>query len=60
MTTWHDKQPLIEAVDFALMWAKPDEHYREGCDAIVVATIGDAAAPDELRAFMSSRIRGKA
>jgi hypothetical protein len=60
MTTWHDKQSVIEAVDFALMWAKPDENYREGCDAIVVATIGDATAPDELRACLTSRIRDNA
>ena len=41
MTTWHDKEPLEEAAKFALVMAEPDDHYAEGCNAVVLATAGD-------------------
>jgi hypothetical protein len=56
MTTWHDKEPFADALEFALTWAVPDDYYAEGCDAIVVANIGDAADPDELRRLISEHV----
>jgi hypothetical protein len=41
MTTWHDKEALEEAVDFALQRAVPDDALAQGCDAIVLAAVGN-------------------
>jgi hypothetical protein len=55
LTTWHDKEPLADALNLALM-LRPDDYYAEGWDAIVVANIGDAADPDELRRLISEQL----
>jgi hypothetical protein len=49
MTTWHDKQSLEEAVDFALGHAVPDDALVQGCDAVVLAAVGDAESLEALR-----------
>jgi hypothetical protein len=41
-TTWHHGVPLEEAVDFALRHAMPDDALSQGCDAVVLAAVGDA------------------
>ena len=56
LTTWHDKEPVDEALDLALM-LRPHACYAEGWDAIVIANIGDAADTDELRWLISERVR---
>jgi hypothetical protein len=55
LTTWHDKEPVDEALDLALM-LRPHAYYAEGWDAIVIANIGDAADPDELRRLIFARV----
>jgi hypothetical protein len=55
LTTWHDKEPLADALDFALI-LRPDDDYGEGWNAIVVANIGNAADPDESRSLISERV----
>jgi hypothetical protein len=40
MTTWHDDQPLAEAIYFALNLAWPDEGYAEDCDSVIAVCIG--------------------
>jgi hypothetical protein len=42
MTTWHHGVPLEEAVDFALRHATPDDALSQGCEAVVLAAVGDA------------------
>jgi hypothetical protein len=48
MTTWHDKESLDEAVDFALRHARPDDALVPGCDAVVLAAIGSPEWAREL------------
>jgi len=52
MSTWHDKQSLEEAVDFALLHAVPDDALLQGCDAIVLAAVGDAESVEALRGMV--------
>jgi hypothetical protein len=49
MTTWHDKQSLEEALDFALRHAVPDGALVQGCDAIVLAAVGGAESLEAVR-----------
>jgi hypothetical protein len=41
MTTWHSSDSLEEAAEFAVLWAVPDEDLAEGCDSVVLASIGN-------------------
>ena len=40
MTTWHDQEPLDEALWFFLRSAFPAEHYASSCRSGVVLIIG--------------------
>lgn len=42
MTTWHSGDSLEEAAEFAVHWADPDEDLAEGCDSVVLASIGNS------------------
>jgi hypothetical protein len=48
MSTWHDKEPLAEAIWFALNNAWPDPGYEEGCTAVVGISIGNEGWAAEL------------
>ena len=48
MTTWHSSDSLAEAVEFALLWAVPDSELAEGCDSVVLASVGSAASGGEV------------
>jgi hypothetical protein len=41
MTTWHSSDSLQDAAEFALLWAIPDEDLAEGCESVVLASIGN-------------------
>jgi hypothetical protein len=41
MTTWHSDDSLQDAAEFALLWAIPDADLAEGCDSVVLASIGN-------------------
>lgn len=56
MTSWHARDTLAEVLDFVLPWAIPDDYYAEGCNAIVVANIANAADPNELRRLLCERV----
>ena len=43
MTTWHNNEPLTDVVEFALLTAWPDDNYRDGCGAVVLAVSGSDA-----------------
>lgn len=49
MTSWRADEPLLEAVDFALRHAQPDGALARGCDAIVLAAVGNSEWAQELR-----------
>jgi hypothetical protein len=54
MSTWHDKEPLSEALWFLLFCTFPDDAYAGGCRAAVGITIGPKEWADEVRAALSS------
>jgi hypothetical protein len=41
MTTWHSSDSLDEAAEFAVLWAVPDADLADGCDSVVLASIGN-------------------
>ena len=41
MTTWHSRDSLEDAAEFAVLWAIPDDDLAEGCDGVVLASIGN-------------------
>lgn len=49
MTTWHDDEPLDEALFFTLCCAFPDDALAIGCDAIVLAAVGNSTWAEQLR-----------
>ena len=49
MTTWHANELLADTVDFTLQWARPDDALAQGCDAIVLAAVGNPVWATELR-----------
>jgi hypothetical protein len=53
MTTWHDDEPLTEAIWFALNSSCPDEGYLEGSDSVLGVAIGSAAWFAEIRSAFS-------
>jgi len=50
MTTCHDKEPLAEAVYYALNTAWPDEGYADGCESVVAVCIAKHDAAQTVRA----------
>jgi hypothetical protein len=55
-TAWHGDASLSEAVTFALQ-AEPDESYRQGCDAVVLAVVANPAWVDEVVAVAQPLLR---
>jgi hypothetical protein len=53
MTTWHDDEPLAEAVWFVLRTAWPADGYEDGCDATLGLSIGSPASAAEMRSAFS-------
>ena len=49
MTTWHDDEPLAEAILFVLISALPDEPYAAGCNATLGLVIGSPVWTAEVR-----------
>lgn len=55
MTTWHDDEPLSEAIWFVLRNTWPAAGYQEGCDATLGLSIGSPTSAKEIRsAFWDS------
>jgi hypothetical protein len=50
MSTWHVREPLSEAIWFALFSAWPDDAFIEGCQSVVGVSIGSSAWATELHA----------
>ena len=48
MTTWHSKEPLAEAIWFALRSTNPDEDYAEGCVSTLGITVGNLSWHEEI------------
>jgi hypothetical protein len=54
MSTWHDKEPLEEALWFSLYSAYPAPPYDETAVATVVATIGESACASSVDAYLAN------
>ena len=57
MTSWHADVPMEEAVDFALRHAQPAGALAQGCDAIVLAAVGNSEWAQELRELTPPLLR---
>ncbi len=57
MTTWHSRDSLAEATDFALQLARPDDALADGCNATVLAVVGNNQWLTEVRAAAREIIR---
>jgi hypothetical protein len=57
MTTWHSDEPLADAAHFALMSAEPDGIYSAGCDAVVLAAVGNSKWLSELESTAAQYVR---
>jgi hypothetical protein len=57
MTTWHNRESLAEAAEFALVCGRPDEGYADGCKATVLAVVGNDEWLDEVRSTASEYTR---
>ncbi len=53
MTTWHDDEPLEEAIYFALTDANPDDDYADDCTGTVAVSIGNAKHAETIRSALS-------
>ena len=49
MTTWHDKEPLAEAILFAIQLSVPDRTYIDDCRATIGISIGSTTWAEEIR-----------
>ena len=49
-TTWHSKEPLAEAIYFALYTAWPDEEYASDCRSVLAVCIGNSELAGTVRA----------
>lgn len=54
MTTWHDKEPLEEAVWFAANAAFPDETYGEATGVLVALSIGSDGWDTRIREYLNA------
>ena len=52
MTTWHDDEPLQEAVDFFLTNATPDEAFEGKCTGAVAVVIGSDEYAETVRGVL--------
>jgi len=50
MTTWHDQEPLSEAIWFSLTSTSPDEYAESTLHAVLGVAIGNAKYAEEIRA----------
>jgi hypothetical protein len=57
MTTWHSRESLAEATEFALVCARPDEACADGCKATVLAVVGNEEWLEEVRRSASEYAR---
>lgn len=54
MTTWHDQEPLKEAVWFAANAAFPHEGYPEAGDALIAISVGSNEWDAEIREYLQT------
>jgi len=54
MTTWHDHDPLAEAIWFALFVAWTDTAFEDSCGSLVGVSVGSPAWAAELRAAFAA------
>jgi hypothetical protein len=54
MTTWHNNEPLFEAIWFALFVACPDDAFVDECRSVVGMSVGSAAWAAEVRAAFAA------
>ena len=57
MTTWHSRESLVEAADFALLSTSPDEGYGDECKATVLAVVGNDEWLQEVLAAASKCVK---
>jgi hypothetical protein len=50
MTTWHDNEPLSDAIHFCLEHAAPEGTFAEGCSSTVLAVVGNASWASQVEA----------
>lgn len=48
MTTWHDAEPLCEAIWFFLVNSWPDEHYQDSTHAALAISVGSSVWAAEI------------
>lgn len=54
MTTWHDDEPLEEAIWFLLYAANPVEEYLPTCQASIIVSVGNADWDRQIREYLNS------
>jgi len=52
LTTWHDKEPLEDAVNFLVNVIEPAADYKATCEAWVAASIGSSAYARQIEASL--------
>ncbi len=58
MTTWHADESLDEATTFALEFAVPDTAEAVGCEAVVLAAVGNPAWAQALKGIAHRYLSG--
>ena len=54
MTTWHDHEPLEEALWFAANAAFPDDHYADAGGALVALSVHSAGWESQIRRYLEA------
>ena len=53
MTTWHSKEPLGDAIDFAIELSVPDQAHIDDCRSTIGISIGSTSWGEEIRRAFS-------
>jgi len=54
MTTWHDREPLEEAIWFAANAAFPHDSYTQAADALIALSVGSPEWDAEIHAYLQA------
>jgi hypothetical protein len=57
MTTWHDEEPLDEALYYALFNSIPAEDYFDSCHAVLAICVGQHEWADDIRRLLAEPSR---
>jgi hypothetical protein len=56
MTTWHDDEPLDEALDFFVNWSLPNGGFQGGSDYRLAISIGNPEWTATIKQFLEGRL----